>query len=114
MPMPTYLYHATAKENVQSIKQSGLEPRSVGGSPVNYLCMSGTENGAITLCNKANDVKFRVKCSELNTSEWNESGAGKKEWRSEKGIPADKLECRRNLGSDSQRAWVSAKDYVVT
>jgi RNA:NAD 2'-phosphotransferase (TPT1/KptA family) len=111
--MPTYLYHATAKENVLSIKASGLEPRSVGGSPVKYLCMSGTESGAITLGNKASDVKLRVKCSELNISEWSESGAGKKEWRSDKGISSDKLECRRNLGSEEQKKWVAIKVYVV-
>ena len=89
-------------------RQCPRSPRSASGAGAVHLLLE------FALCNKANDVKFRVKCSELNTSEWNESGAGKKEWRSEKGIPADKLECRRNLGSDSQRAWVSAKDYVVT
>ena len=43
MPLPTYLFHATANLNAAIIAQKGLQPRSVGGADTTYLCMSGTE-----------------------------------------------------------------------
>ncbi len=111
MPMPEYLYHSTPKPNAASIASSGLQPRSVGGEEIAYLCMSGTESGAVTLGAQASDIIFRVQSSELNSDGWSERGAGKKEWRSTEGILAKDLEYRRNLGSSSQQTWRPASNY---
>ncbi len=110
-PMPTYLYHATLKENAASIARTGLQPRSKGGQEEAYLCMSGSEQGATTLGRRANDVIFRVKSSSLNALTWNYAGAGKEEWRSDIGIPAADLQYRRNLGTPIQKTWRSASLY---
>lgn len=108
-PMPTYLYHATPKENAASIARNGLQTRS--GQDEAYLCMSGSEQGATTLGRRANDIIFRVKSSSLNALSWNYSGAGKEEWRSDVGIPAADLQYRRFLGNSIQKTWRKASLY---
>ncbi len=102
MPVPTYLYHASPEENLGSIRQNGLMPRS--GAPA-YLCMSAVESGAICLKSKASDLVFRVEYSGLDQTKWKEIGAGKKEWRGTETIPANKLQYRRFLGSPEQKTW---------
>ena len=111
MPLPKYLYHATAIEIAKEIAKTGLEARS-GGESSKYLCMSGVESGAITLKNKASDIIFRVATSKLNENEWTKDGAGKEEYRSLNGIEASKLEYRRNLGSDDQITWRSITNLL--
>lgn len=111
MSLPNYLYHATPKIYGQSIADNGLQPRSVGGEESSYLCMSGKESGAVTLRSQASDIIFRVKKANLNETDWEERGAGKSEWRSTSGIPANVLEYRRNLGTNSQKTWRAAKNY---
>lgn len=114
MPMPVYLYHATTKANAKFIigrSGTGLEPRSVGGEEDKYLCMSGTEKGAATLGAQASDVILRVKSADLDADTWSERGAGKKEWRSTEGVPKDKLEYRRNLGTPEQIRWRSYLEW---
>jgi len=113
MPKKEYYYHATPKKNGASIAENGLKPRSVGGEATSYLCMSGTESGAITLGSQASDIIFRADRSELESENWRKVGAGKDEWRTsdQDGIPNTKLEYRRNLGTNSQKTWRSASDY---
>ena len=114
MPMPDYLYHATPKTNAQGIVDNGLEPRSVGGEDTKYLCMSGTEDGAVTLGARANDVIFRVNSSLLTAGLWGERGAGKKEWRGTEKISADFLEYRRNLAKTGfETAWRDKNEYPI-
>ena len=86
---------------------TGLKPLS-GKEGAKYLCMSEKEDGAITLQNRANDVKFRVLFSALDAAKWKKDGAGKEEWRSPEGIAKNLLEYRRNLGTAAQKAWKSA------
>lgn len=112
--LPRYLYHATRRQNAESIAREGLKPRSVGGSEGSYLCMSGTESGAKTLGSQASDIIFRVSRDYLDAGSWSKQGAGKQEWRSTETIPADHLECRRNLGSAQQRAWKAASALLKT
>ena len=111
MPMPICLYHATPKVHAQSIVTNGLKPRSVGGEEIAYLCMSGTEVGAVTLGSQASDIIFRVKSSKLKSGDWSERGAGKNEWRSTIDIPGNDLEYRRNLGDPRQKTWRAANEY---
>ncbi len=111
--MPTYLYHATPKTNAQSILDTGLQPRSVGGEETTYLCMSGTESGATTLGRAASDIIFRVNFSNLDAKSWSKSGAGKQEWRSKEGIDKDLLEYRRYLGKESQKTWRKRSQNTV-
>ena len=113
MSMPTYLYHATPKTYAQSILDTGLQPRSVGGEETTYLCMSGTESGATTLGRAASDIIFRVKSSNLDVKSWSKRGAGKQEWRSKEGIDKDLLEYRRFLGNESQKTWRKRSQNTV-
>jgi RNA:NAD 2'-phosphotransferase (TPT1/KptA family) len=109
--MPKYLYHATSEKNGEAIAKDGLQPRSKGGQPGAYLCMSGSEKGATTLGAQASDIIFRVDRSKLIASSWNKRGAGKEEWQSKEGIPAASLEYRRNLGNEVQKTWRKASLY---
>ncbi len=110
--LPRYLYHATAFGNAVSIARNGLQARSVGGSEVPYLCMSGELSGATTLERRASDIIFRVSSDKLDRKIWSKSGAGKSEWRSTSGVNKGKLEYRRFLGTKEQLQWKSAADLV--
>jgi hypothetical protein len=106
--MPTYLYHATSAETAKLIanKDSGTGLKAMSGAKdqEKYLCMSGTEKGAVTLNSRANDVIFRVKFSDLDEKKWTKTGAGKEEWRGTQSIDKGLLEYRRNLGTPKNPA----------
>lgn len=110
--IPDFLYHAAPLEAALKIANTGLKPMSKGGRPKAYLCMSAVEEGATTLQRKASDIVFRVAGAKLNKSEWEKSGAGKEEWRSEKEIDKGLLECRRFLGTAEQKKWKPASSLV--
>lgn len=111
--MPTYLYHATSSEVAPLVAANGLLCLSSGSKddPTLYLCMSAQESGATTLQRKANDVIFRVRFDDLNSSAWKVKGAGQAEWRGTEPIEAGKLEYRRYLGTESQKTWRSVSKF---
>jgi len=114
VPLPKYFYHATSKDNAESIARSGLQPRSVGGQTGQYLCMSAKQTGAVTLKNQASDIIFRVETSKLDDPHsWIPKGAGDKEWRSLAGVPGILLEYQRKIGrTPLEKSWRAASSLV--
>jgi hypothetical protein len=107
-----YLYHATSRATADLIMAPGgsLECRS-GVAPNMYLCMSATQQGAVTLNPTAGDIIFRVWFPALPAPNWVAAGAGLQEWRGTVAIPNTNLEYRRSLGTPVQTTWRPGGNY---